>query len=109
MATTRQRRAGAIPPAYAIDEDGDRIYTEDDYAAKESDPLPDEWENVGGVLCALGRIIVHQLLEHLLPAGELYIYKSVCVVQIAAIHAEKAFDALVELRLVIVKEEREVY
>ncbi|EKC74142.1 DNA mismatch repair protein MutS domain protein [human gut metagenome] len=38
--------------------------------------------------------IVHQLLEHLLPAGELYIDKSVCVVQIAAVHTEKAFDAL---------------
>ena len=53
----------------------------------------------------LGRIIVHQLLEHLLPAGEFYIYKSVCVVQIAAVHTEKVFDALVELRLVVVQEE----
>lgn len=35
-------------------------------------------------------------------AGELYIYKSVCVVQIAAIHTEKVFDALVKLRLVVV-------
>lgn len=42
MATTRIRRAGGNPPAYAVDQDGDRIYTEDDYAAKE--PLPDEWE-----------------------------------------------------------------
>ena len=49
-----------------------------------------------------GRIIVHQLLEHLFPAGELYIYKSVCVVQIAAIHTENVFDALVKLRLVVV-------
>ena len=52
----------------------------------------------------LGRIVVHQLLEHLLPAVELYIYKSVCVVQIAAIHTEKCFDALVELRLIMVQE-----
>ena len=31
----------------------------------------------------------------------LYIYKTVCVIQIAAIHAEKEFDALVELRFVV--------
>ena len=49
-----------------------------------------------------GRIIVHQLLEHLFPAGELYIYKTVCIVQIAAIYTKKRFDALVELRLVVV-------
>ncbi len=41
MATIRNRRASANPPAYAVDQDGDRVYTEDDYAAKE--PLPDEW------------------------------------------------------------------
>ena len=28
-------------PAYAVDQDGDRIYTEEDYAAQA--PLPDEW------------------------------------------------------------------
>ena len=50
----------------------------------------------------LDKIIVHQLLEDLLPAGQFYIYKSVCVVQIAAIHAEKVFDALIKLRLVVV-------
>lgn len=32
MSTKRQRRAGANPPPYAVDEDGDRIYTEEDYA-----------------------------------------------------------------------------
>ena len=42
MATTRNRRAGANPPNYAVDQDGDRIYTEDDYAAPSAD-LPDEW------------------------------------------------------------------
>ena len=50
----------------------------------------------------------NQLLEHLLPAGELYIDKSVCVVQIAAVHTEKAFDALVELRFVVVQKERKI-
>lgn len=43
MATTRIRRAGANPPNYAIDEDGDRVYTEDDYAAQADHALPDEW------------------------------------------------------------------
>ena len=43
MATTRQRRAGANP-AYPVDQDGDRVYTEEDYAEKEpAAPLPDEW------------------------------------------------------------------
>jgi len=41
----------------------------------------------------------------LFPTGEFYIQKSVCVVQIAAIHTKKAFDALVELRLIVVEEE----
>ena len=40
MATTRMRRAGANPDI-PVDADGDRIYTEEDYAAKE--PMPDEW------------------------------------------------------------------
>ena len=40
MATTRMRRTGAKPDI-PVDADGDRIYTEEDYAAKE--PLPDEW------------------------------------------------------------------
>ena len=45
MATTRQRRAGALPPACPVDENGDRIYTEDDYAAPETaEAFPDEWE-----------------------------------------------------------------
>ena len=45
MAATRQRRAGANPANYAIDKDGDRIYTEDDYAAPVSaEAFPDEWE-----------------------------------------------------------------
>lgn len=44
MATTRQRRAGANSPEYPVDQDGDRVYTEDDYAEKQPDaPLPDEW------------------------------------------------------------------
>ena len=41
MATIRNRRASANPPPYAVDQDGDRVYTEDDYAAPES--VPDEW------------------------------------------------------------------
>ena len=69
----------------------------------------DERENVCSILRTLGRIIVHQLLEHLFPAGELYIYKTVCIVQIAAIHTPKAFDALIELWLIMVEEEREIY
>ena len=45
MATTRVRRAGANPPPYAVDENGDRIYQEDDYIAHPAaDELPDEWE-----------------------------------------------------------------
>lgn len=44
MATTRNRRASANPPEYAVDQDGDRIYTEEDYAADEpTAPIPDEW------------------------------------------------------------------
>ena len=43
MATTRQRRAGANPPA-PIDDSSDRVYTEDDYAAQPDVSLPDEWE-----------------------------------------------------------------
>ena len=40
MATTRQRRVGAHPE-YAVDQDGDRLYTENDYAQPS---LPhDEW------------------------------------------------------------------
>ena len=48
-------------------------------------------------------------MEYLLPAGEFYIQKTFCVVQIAAIHTEKGFDALVELRLVVVQKEREIH
>ena len=48
-------------------------------------------------------------MEHLLPAGEFYIQQTFCVVQIAAIHTEKGFDALVELRLVVVQKEREIH
>ena len=70
--------------------------------------IPDERIDVCSILRTLGRIIVHQLLEHLLPAGDLYIDKSVCVVQIAAVHTEKAFDALVELRFVVVQKERKI-
>lgn len=44
MATTRIRRAGANPPPYAVDADGDRVYTEEDYTAQEREnALPDEW------------------------------------------------------------------
>ncbi len=49
MATTRMRRAGAktdIP----VDADGDRIYTEEDYATKEA--LPDEWAADAGYAAA---------------------------------------------------------
>ena len=53
----------------------------------------------------LWQSIVHQLLEHLLPAGQFYIQKTVCVVSIAAIHTEKGFDALVKLQLVVVEKE----
>ncbi len=44
MAYRRQRRAGdaAQTPPYPMDEDGDRLYSEDDYAADPS--VPDEWE-----------------------------------------------------------------
>ena len=38
----------------------------------------------------------------------LYIYKTVCVIQIAAIYTKKAFDTLVKLRLVVVQEERKI-
>ena len=48
-------------------------------------------------------------MEHLLPAGQLYIYKSLCAVQIAAIHTKKIFDALIELRFIVVEEEREIH
>ena len=45
MSTTRQRRAGAAPLPYAVDEDGDRVYTEEDYVeAEPAQALPDEWE-----------------------------------------------------------------
>ena len=36
MATTRMRRAGA-KPGITVDADGDRIYTEEDYAAMSSE------------------------------------------------------------------------
>ena len=49
MATTRMRRAGA-KPGITVDADGDRIYTEEDYAAKE--PLPDEWSAEAGYAAA---------------------------------------------------------
>ena len=48
--------------------------------------IPDKRINVGGILCTLGRIIVHQFLEHLFPAGELYIYKTVCVIPVSYTH-----------------------
>ena len=41
--TTRQRRTSANPGNFIIETDDDRVYTEDDYAAKPSAPLPDEW------------------------------------------------------------------
>ena len=43
MATTRQRRAGNHSVAQNIPQD-ERIYTEEDYAAKTPGNLPDEWE-----------------------------------------------------------------
>lgn len=50
MAYHRQRRSGgpAEEPAYRMDADGDRLYTEDDYAAPEA--IPDEWEAQGAYL-----------------------------------------------------------
>lgn len=55
MATTRNRRAGANPPNFAVDEDGDRVYTEDDYAAAPTgEELPDEWETGKGSYAAAG-------------------------------------------------------
>ncbi len=42
--TTRQRRTSANPGNFAIEQDDDRVYTEDDYAVKPSQDLPDEWE-----------------------------------------------------------------
>ena len=50
MATTRQRRAGANPPA-PIDDSSDRVYTEDDYAAQPDASLPDEWESPQSAYC----------------------------------------------------------
>ena len=41
--TTRQRRTSANPGNFIIETHDDRVYTEDDYAAKPSAPLPDEW------------------------------------------------------------------
>lgn len=49
MATTRMRRAGA-KPNIPVDADGDRIYTEEDYAARET--LPDEWSAEAGYAAA---------------------------------------------------------
>lgn len=49
MATTRMRRAGA-KPNIPVDTDGDRIYTEEDYAARET--LPDEWSAEAGYAAA---------------------------------------------------------
>ena len=55
MATTRIRRAGTASPEYAVDADGDRIYTEDDYAAPDApDALPDEWATGKGSYAAAG-------------------------------------------------------
>jgi hypothetical protein len=42
--TTRQRRTSANPGNFAIEQDDDRVYTEDDYIKKPSESLPDEWE-----------------------------------------------------------------
>lgn len=47
MTTTRQRRTSATPGNFAIEPDDDRVYTEDDYAEKSSEPLPDEWATRG--------------------------------------------------------------
>lgn len=45
MATTRVRRAGANPANPPVDQDGDRIYCEDDYIARPAaDAYPDEWD-----------------------------------------------------------------
>lgn len=55
MATTRNRRTGVNPANYAVDEDGDRVYTEDDYAASlTEEELPDEWETGKGSYAATG-------------------------------------------------------
>lgn len=51
MATTRQRRAGAAPETFAIDDENDQLLTEEDYAAPE---LPDEWEPGQGSYTAAG-------------------------------------------------------
>ena len=42
--TTRQRRTSASPGNFAIEQDDERVYTEEDYAAEApAPPLPDEW------------------------------------------------------------------
>jgi len=41
----------------------------------------------------------------LLPAGQFYIQKPVCIVWVTSIYVKKAFDALVKLRLIVVEEE----
>ena len=47
MATTRQRRASAAAPLY-LEDDQDRVYTEEDYAVKSEDTgYADEWAAEG--------------------------------------------------------------
>ena len=67
--------------------------------------ISNERINVCSILRTLGRIVLHQLLEHLFPTGQLYIQKSVCVIQIASIHTKEGFDTLVKLWFVMVEEE----
>ncbi len=51
MATTRQRRAGAAPETFAIDDENDQLLTEADADALE---LPDEWEPGQGSYTSTG-------------------------------------------------------
>lgn len=55
MATTRQRRVKADPPAQELYAEEDRIYTEDDYAIPASTELiQDEWESAQDVYPSAG-------------------------------------------------------
>ena len=55
MATTRQRRANAAPPAQELYSEEDRVYTEEDYALPpQAEDLPDEWNADQNVYAAPG-------------------------------------------------------
>ncbi len=53
MATTRQRRVHAAPPAQEMNPGEDRVYTEEDYAVPAAE-LPDEWADEAPAYSAAG-------------------------------------------------------